>query len=376
MLDAASDVTRFLAAVMRAKGKAEQKAAIIDLYRFGQTTPQADYLVEAVSGPLMIAVQRLFRDLALMVPLTERRRRQVIFAVIARLEETGQMSALEASQDGRLALLESLFCDRSSDLIAQWYGACPPGFLGLLGRIGETAVHARSYGLLAEVVRSAPEMTGAILRAGGNAPIRDEFIEMLAALPRHPAAPAVARGFDTPAHFRRFLEAYGLMTGSDGMEPAHLERIAKGEAPGHLIESLYLGLKFQLPVITAPGVRYAASGAELASLAIRFRNCLRGEVDAALRGLNQFYTWEPSEAEPVVFSIVNDAPFGWCLQQCAHRGNARVSPETRQRLCTLIAPYGVREGRAMGWLMRPFRTGIDDIDFEELMAPENAGRDG
>lgn len=368
MLDATRDPTPFLVAATSARDAAEQKTAFMNLARVCQTSPQNDFLVQTVAGPLTQAVRAAFGDLALIVPLTERRRRQVYFAVLARLEETVGIERLTKSADERLSFMQGLISDRSQDLIARWYGACPSGFLGLLGRLGETAALPRSYAILAELAEAGPEMARALLGQPQHHPISDEFLDTLDRLPRDPLAPAAARAFESSVMFRRFMDAYEVLTGSRHMRLDHLARLGRGERPEHLLEGLYLDVPFPPSVITGPEIRYASSGKELVILAGEFRNCLRGEVDTALRGECQFYCWEPPFHEPVVFSIFNDAPFGWCLQYCFYRGNSRVPPDVRQQLQDRLSEFGIRDGRPMGRLMRPFRTEVNDLDFEELVA--------
>ena len=368
MLDAKRDLTSFLVAASSVRDAAEQKAAFMNLARVCQTTPQNDFLVETVAGPLTQAVRAAFGDLALLVPLTERRRRQVYFAVLARIEETVGIERLTKSADERLSFMQGLISDRSQDLIARWYGACPSGLLGLLGRLGETAALPRSYTILAGLAEAGPEMARALLRHSPHHLISDEFLDILDRLPRDPLAPAAARAFETSAMFRRFMDAYEALTGSRHMRIDHLARLGRGERPEHLVEGLYLDVPFPPPVITGPEFRHASFGRELVTLAGEFRNCLRGEVDTALRGECQFYCWAPPSHEPVVFSIFNDAPFGWCLQHCAYQGNSRVPPAVRQQLEGRLNDFGIRDGRPMGRLMRPFRTEVNDLDFEELVA--------
>lgn len=368
MLDATRDLASYLAAATSVGDAAEQKTAFMNLARVCQITPQNDFLVETVAGPLTQAVRAAFGDLALIVPLTERRRRQVYFAVLARLEETVGIERLTKSADERLSFVQGLISDRSQDLIARWYGACPSGFLALLNRLGETALPPRSYTILAEFAGAGPEMVRALLGQSQHQLISDEFLDTLDRLPRDPLAPAAARAVETSAMFRRFMDAYAVLTGSRHMRIDHVARLARGERPEHLVEGLYLDVPFPPPVITGPDFRHASSGKELVTLAGEFRNCLGGEVDTALRGECQFYCWGPPSHEPVVFSIFNDAPFGWCLQQCAYRGNARVPPAARQQLQVRLNDFGIRDGRPMGRLMRPFRTEVNDLDFEELVA--------
>ena len=65
------------------------KSELLDLARHCQIVPGNRFLVGAVCGSLEGAATAVFGPLALLLVMTEPRRRQVYFAVLARLEADG-----------------------------------------------------------------------------------------------------------------------------------------------------------------------------------------------------------------------------------------------------------------------------------------------
>ena len=114
--------------------------------------PKNDFLLDIVAGPLALAVKSVFGAAALIVVLTETARRQVYFAVLARLQTMDSLAALASDDAERRALVERLLLARSEDLIADAYGTCPRGFVRLLTRLGDQARRAGLYADLFSLV--------------------------------------------------------------------------------------------------------------------------------------------------------------------------------------------------------------------------------
>ena len=134
------------------------KSELLDLARHYQVVPGNRFLVGPVCESLEGAATAVFGPLALLLVMTEPRRRQVYFAVLARLEADGAFEAPGLGEAARADLLSRLVLARNADLIAQAYGSCPSGFLRLIGRFGDCARKPEIYTGLFGLLEAHPDL--------------------------------------------------------------------------------------------------------------------------------------------------------------------------------------------------------------------------
>ena len=173
---------------------------------------------------------------------------------------------------------------RNADLIAQAYGSCPSGFLRLIGRFGDCARKPEIYTGLFELLEAHPDLAQPLLGACQTGPLTDDLIELAQALPPTPLGVRVAARFEAMGEYTRLMRPYQAITGNAQLTEAHLRRIAEGEAPGNLLEGIYLDLPFPAPVLTGPELTHIPDGNALVHTAREFSNCLAGYVPEALKG--------------------------------------------------------------------------------------------
>jgi len=346
------------------------KADLLDLAKDCQVVPENRFLLSAVAGQMAGAVSALFGPLALILLLTEPARRQVYFAVLAAMLEGGRLEGLTARD--RAELITRLMTARNAELITDAFGSCPSGLLRLLSRLGDGARAPRYYRDLHALLTGAPDLAAPILAVTQGQALGEELLRLILLLPRTPLGVRVAVRFVEEEDYTRFLRPYRAVTGLERISEPHMERIAAGEAPGTLLEGLYLELPFPPPALGAPGLTHLGDGRALVRAAREFSNCLAGYVAEALRGERQYYVWREEGEADVVLSISNEGPFGWYLSECRLAGNERVPIGRRKALHRLLEPLGVRTGGSVEKLMGPYREDPDTFLLEHLFDEEEA----
>lgn len=359
-------LVRLATAASSPEAKKSLKSELMELAKLCQIVPQNHYLLEAVAGPLTPAVQLVFGAASLVVSLTEMSRRQVYFAVIAQLQTSGELDALEASDEKRRRLIERLILSSSADLIAEHYGSCPKGFLRILTRIGDRARPAEFYINLHKLVADVPGVAQELLSITHKKPLSNEMVAVLMNMTPSVDAVRLAKQFDDVFEYERFINLYQILTKSEALSPEHRTRICIGEKPGHLLEAIYLDLPFPEAAIAAPGLRHVKNGNELVRVAKTFKNCLSGFVAEALKGEHQYYVWSKKDAPEVVVCIQNEAPFGWFLSETKLEDNQRVPSALKRELKNLLELCGVRTVGSVEDMMRPHRHPVEIDDFEHL----------
>jgi hypothetical protein len=172
--------------------------------------------------------------------------------------------------------------------------------------------------------------------------------------------------------YRRLMRPYQAITGEAQLIEVHLRRIAEGEAPGNLLEGIYLDLPFPAPVLTSPELTHIANGNALVHTAREFSNCLAGYVAEALKGERQYYIWRAPEAPAVVFSISMEAPFGWYLSEAKLAENERLPLRLRQDLQQMLNGCGVRTEGSVEKMMGPYRNDPNPFMMDDFLDLDEA----
>jgi hypothetical protein len=355
MPDAKIEVTSLLEQSLASKDQNNLKRSIFDLSKLCQTVPQNDFLVRTVAGPLFEAVHLIFDNLSLIVPLTERRRRQVLFAIVARSEHDKEFAEVQRDKGRRLEFLTSLICDPSEVLIARWYGECPNMFTQVLAKIGDEALPGPAYNRLFEICRNSKTIAQTIVSSVACGSLNESMLDVLLQLPRSALAPKVAVRFESKDQFSRFMDAYSQAVGDRSLKIEHMRRLANGEGLHHFLEDLLLSVPFPDPILREDAFEHVQTGHDLTKMSKIFSNCSRTLFDYALNGEYQFYVWRLSGEEPVLFSIVSAGALGWRLAECAHAGNIQLESDRKAKLMKILESNGIRCGLSYGYLLQKFR---------------------
>jgi len=364
-------ITKLIAAT-DAVSPAVLKSELLDLAKLCQVVPGNGFLLRTLCGQLEGAVTAIFGPLALLLVMTEPSRRQVYFAVVARLEANGAFKAPGLDEGWRADLLTRLVISRNEDLIAYAYGNCPAGFPRLVGRLGDCARQPALYLELFGLLTVYPDLARSLLAACQGRPLTDELIKLMRELPPTPLGVRVAARFEAVEDYHKLMRPYQAITMSQQLTEVHMQRIAKGEAPGNLLEGLYLDLPFPAPVLNAPGFTHIVDGHALVRTSREFSNCLAGYVAEALNNERQYYLWHQSEAPEVVFAINREGPFGWYLSEAKLVDNARLPRKLRQKLNDKLGGHGIRTDASVEMMMEPYRNDRNNFMLDEFLDLEEA----
>ncbi len=99
--------------------------------------------------------------------------------------------------------------------------------------------------------------------------------------------------------------------------------------------------------------------------AVRYRNCLRGEVGDAVAGSSIYYEW--TAAPGAIVEVIKDRVFGWRLHEARLADNAAVPEPVRGKIVGALRDIGVHVGRA-GWDLDRDLARAARLDFK--LTPE------
>lgn len=344
----------------------ELKAEMLDLAKLCQVVPGNGFLLRTLCGQMEEAVSAAFGALGMLLVMTEPSRRQVYFAVLARLETDGAFAEQGLTDTDRAELLTQMVIAGNEALIRYAYGACPPGFVRLIGRFGECARKPEMYVTLYEMLTANPELAKPLMAACQDRALSDDLILLMRELPANPLGVRVAARIGAVGEYRQLMQPYRILAGAEQMTEAHMKRIADGEAPGNLLKGLYLERAFPAPVLAIPGVTHIPDGHTLVRTAHEFGNCLRDYVAEALNNERQFYIWRKPAAPEVVFAIDSETPFGWYLSESRFAKNERVPWDLKEELDAMLEGHGVRTERTVERMMGQYLREEDEPDFDAL----------
>lgn len=343
---------------------AELKTEMLDLAKLCQVVPGNRFLLRTVCEQMGEAVSAAFGALGMLLVMTEPGRRQVYFAVLARLETDGVFAEPGLTEAARAELLTQMVTAGNEALIRYAYGSCPPGFVRLVARFGECARKPEMYVTLFEILTANPELAKPLLAACQDRAVSDDLILLMRELPPTPLGVRVAVRIRAAEEYREFMRTYRVVAGAERLTEAHMQRIANGEAPGTLLKGLYLERAFPKPVLAIPGVNHIPDGATLIRTAHEFGNCMSNFVAEALNNVRQFYTWRKPGAPEVVFAIDSEAPFGWYLSESRLAENAMLPRELAKELDAMLEGHGVRTERSVERMMGKYLRGEGVTDFD------------
>jgi hypothetical protein len=225
----------------------------------------------------------------------------------------------------------------------------PAGLVRALARMGEAAWTPADYALLLDLL-TLPE-AGKILN---HAKVIDpDLVGSLNRLPRlllRAGLPALKL---TAAQAMAAGEAFELIERRAGPWGAAIiaDRWARAKDAKGLFEKIRDDLTPDLPDPPFPGtarLRPLASKAAMREAALRFRNCLAGEIGQAAEGWSAHYEWlGPPGA---VVELRKDAYYGWALGEARLVDNETMAVADRGPLLADLRDMGVHVGRTR-WML-------------------------
>lgn len=239
------------------------------------------------------------------------------------------------------ALHRRLLRGKGKHLIAEAYGACPPGLERALGKLGAKARPRAVYAAL--VAALGRDDAGAkLLRHVRDLP--DTMILAVAELPPRlctKALIAALRTFDDVEKglpfFAWTIERLEALVGVD-----LTDAVRRSRQPLALLRRMHQKLPFPPP--PWPGNTLLVpltSRDQLRAAGARLRNCLRdadtlcGAVREVVRGDIYHYEWRGDE--PSLLSFRRVEPLGWALEEAKGMDNAPLSQRTRAEISGRLA---------------------------------------
>jgi len=356
----------------RATSPAERRQHMLDVARVGQVVTKQPYLIHKVAGPMAQTVSRVFGDLSTVFVLTCPKRRQVYFAVLAKLEHDGRLNDLD--QEQRSELLVRLLSNKNDALIEYAYSSNPTGFVSIVTALGPTASPPSLYLALHSLVDDAPGLVAALRSKLQHATLSADMLAVLRQLPPKAESIELAAQFPDLKNFTEFLDTYRVLTGLPEISLEHQEKLLATGKPKEVLRDLYFSVPFPEPIIHGSlAVRHIRNGHELNEAAVRYDNCLACYVPEALNNDRQFYVFSRPDAKDVIFEIKNDHPFGWHLGQFKFAKNKRVPQHIADDLRSIVKQHGIVNLKSVEERINNLTDeefpGLDEIEevLDELM---------
>lgn len=340
----------------------DAQADMLKLAKHCQVENENRYLLEMLSGDLQDAVAAAFGPLSLLLVLAEPKRRQVHFAVLAKMESLGTFSEERLDPAMQAELLARMLTAPSEALIEGAYGSCPKGFLALLTCFGDRARRPDIYLKLHRILSKNPSLAPHLRNASRPRKISDDIIDIMDELPPTRLSVRVATVIGTKGAYRSFITAYAALTGSRVMSDAHMQRVINDESRFDLIKELYRQVPFPEPVIQAEEIEHIADGNALRRAAVEFDNEIERMLPATIRGEYQHYIWRPKGAPAIIFTLWNEGSLGWRLDRYELKVESLSEIDSDFGFLAMIESLGVKTGDAIEIIMRNC-IGWEPYDF-------------
>lgn len=221
----------------------------------------------------------------------------------------------------------------------------PAGLARALGRLGESAWTAEDYRRLLDLLDE--HHAAKILRHASS--ITPNAVRVLNLLPAPLRKVGLGRLDLTPD--QAALVAEGCAALANHHEPEAWAsaplRWANAATPAALFEHIRDDLEPELPARTLPGSDLLAPLATRASMreaAVRYKNCLRGQIRHAAGGWSEFFEWKGDPS--AVVEVYRDPLFGWRLEEARLMENKTVPQPTRGQIIAELRRMGVHVGRS------------------------------
>jgi hypothetical protein len=243
-------------------------------------------------------------------------------------------------------MADALRFARADALARDRLGELPPGFVRLLGRLGELAWNGADYFALISLYED--EASAAVLRQ--SCVLTAPRVHAMAALAPPLRVLAIARHLDDPALAALVDEAWRAIVAARGADAggAAARRWTRANNPARLYEMAAEDMApaaFELaPFPHHPDLRRLGGVHALEDAGRRFRNCLLTYKERAADGSIALYEW--AGPPPAAVSLARDGVFGWRLEEARGVANAVLDAAARSALTAHLVDAGVRVGRS------------------------------
>jgi hypothetical protein len=325
------------------------REGLFSLLAMGQTPRTHAFLVRVVSQCLSEAVDTIFGEVALLVPVTEPARRQVWFAALALLQTDGRLFWFKRDQVKRDELIAVLLSASNERILKTIRPEGPPRhYLSAITKLGDSARNASTYAMLWKWMKRFPGAARTLAQRAHAGTLTDSLIYIVSAL--QPSSEASLRDalraadrFEDREAFESFLRLYEPLMQRRGVEHDDVKALAMGVAPHVITDSLLKRIAFPNPVLNEP-FRYANNWLELKDLGDFYQNCLRsrGWVERARGGTVQIYQLK-EEGTDIVLALIREDT-GWRLSEAKLVGNRALPRALRERLISMLLAQGVHTG--------------------------------
>ncbi len=224
-------------------------------------------------------------------------------------------------------------------------GSARPGLARALGRLGETAWSGSDYRRLTDLL--ADSHSGKVLRHARV--ITPAKVQALCRLPGALVKAGLGRLELTPdqaAVIAEACEALANHADPQAWSSAPL-RWSGAATPAALLALVREDLEPDVAAPPSPGTARLVpltTRAAIRDAAMRYRNCLRGQIRHAVGGWSAYYEWT---GEPgAIVEIHRDPLFGWRFDQARIAGNEPVPEPLRGEIIADLRDMGVYLGRA------------------------------
>lgn len=319
---------------------------LFSLLAMGQTPRANGFLVSVVSQCLSEAVDTIFGEVALLVPVTEPARRQVWFAALALLETDGRLFWFKRDQVKRDELIAVLLSASNERILKMVRSEAPPRhYLSAITRLGNSARTAQTYALLWTLMKRFPGAARTLAQRVHAGRMCEKTLCILSSL--RPSSDAgvrnalcVADRFEDRPSFERFLALYETLKPRRGLDDEDIKSLARGVGPEAITDALFKQIAFPAPVLKEPFL-YANNWISLTNLGEYYHNCLRSRVwvERARNGEVQIYQYRETGTD-VVLSLIREDTV-WRLSEAKLEGNRALPHALRERLDQLLSDQGV-----------------------------------
>jgi hypothetical protein len=224
-------------------------------------------------------------------------------------------------------------------------GTLPPGFVRLLGRLGEIAWAAGDYLMLVSLF----EHEGAAVVLRQRPIVTPQAVQALHALAPPLRSVAIFRHIGDPAQALLLEVAWRCVMEVRGPVAAALaaERWARAISPERLFAMAAEDIgpdSFDLaPAPVHADLRRLGGPSALHDAGRRFRNCLAVYRDRAAEGQIALYEW--AGPPPAALSLARDGVYGWRLEEARGVENVVLDDAARAALTATLRTLGVHVGR-------------------------------
>ena len=228
---------------------------LFSLLAMGQAPRANGFLVRVVSKCLSEAVDTIFGEVALLVPVTEPARRQVWFAALALLETDGRLFWFKRDQVKRDELIAVLLSTSNERILKTIRPEGPPRhYLSAITRLGDSARNASTYAILWKWMKRFPGAARTLAQRAHAGTLTDSLIEIVSALQPssdvslREALRAADRFADRQA-FESFRSLYEALMQRRGVEDEDIRALAMGVGPDVISDALLTRIAFPPPVL-------------------------------------------------------------------------------------------------------------------------------